>query len=183
MSNTVLSEKAFTSGMTLIYTAWHSLKPPEKTVSFFWFKLLSDIEDEVFLQACLSISTTGERAPQNIIAAVREQAEKLSGKIEWTEAYDTVKELFDHFYFPELGASCWGVIQDKIKEMNKPELIFPKLVIIHPSTNIKCFRICISFFSAIINCLSRFLAISGNAKFLFKCRMITNNHICNPLSG
>jgi len=123
MSDTVLSEKAFKSGMTLIYTAWHSLKPPEKTVSFIWFKMLSDIEDDVFLQACLSISTIGERAPQNIIAVVREQAEKLSGKMEWTEAYDTVKELFDHFYFPELGSSCWGIIQEKIKEMNKPELL------------------------------------------------------------
>jgi len=123
MSDTVLSEKAFKSGMTLIYTAWHSLKPPEKTVSFIWFKLLSDIEDEIFLQACLSISTTGERAPQNIISAVREQAEKLSGKIEWTEAYDTVKKLFDEFYFPELGASCWLVIRGKIEKMGKPELL------------------------------------------------------------
>jgi len=118
-----MSNETFAQGMTFIYATWHRLLLPEKTIRFLWFKMLSDIPDDIFLKACLSISTAGGRAPDNMVSAIREEAEKLSGKINWNEAYKIIEDTFKQFYFPELGASCWKHIQSRFKEMGHPELI------------------------------------------------------------
>lgn len=118
-----LHEETFAQGMTLIYATWHRLSPPEKTISFIWFKMLSDIPDDIFLKSCLSISTGSGRVPDNIVSAIREEAEKLSGKMDWNEAYKIIEDTFRQFYFPEFGSCCWDHIQNRFREIGHPELI------------------------------------------------------------
>ena len=118
----MLNNTTFKAGIALIFVTFNTLKEPDKEVAQIWYEMVRDIPDDYFMSACQVVCRL-KRRPDNVVAEIREAAERLAGKLSAEEAYQMIEKWFHRLYSPEFNNSCWMAIQRKLTDEGHPELI------------------------------------------------------------
>ncbi len=119
----MLQPEVFQTGIAAILVTFHSIPEPDKESGKFWYEMLKDIPDQVFMRTCKQVCKM-KRRPDNIPAEILDIAEQLSGKLSADEAYAIIEDTVEGYLGAGMsGETCKTAIKHSLESHGYSELV------------------------------------------------------------